>query len=230
MLGSVAAVAWATRTSGDPSRRVLGAVCLGAVVSVLVLDTTSEYLTFTAVSQEFWMLVGLLAGTTLASQASAPVPAHEEPQHVPRAVGAPAPAFGVVAPALQVSRPAARAVAAPARGDFLPRAAAGARKVGIQPGPPPITPPASPGKVVAALNGLRRERPLVSSSFAVLVGFGFARALGFLFQVTAGRALSPDGYGQLTYALAVANVAAVLITTAPLGLSRFLSRSGGDRQ
>src|SRR5262249_42963429 len=35
--------------------------------------------------------------------------------------------------------------------------------------------------------------------------------------------------GRLTYALAVANIAAVLLTTAPLGLSRFLSRSTGRR-
>src|SRR5262245_44681153 len=67
MLASVAAVAWAARSSGDPMHRVLGAVCLAGVVSVLVLDTTSEYLTFTAVSQEFWILVGLLSGAVLAS-------------------------------------------------------------------------------------------------------------------------------------------------------------------
>jgi hypothetical protein len=64
-LGSVAAVAWGIRASEDPLRRVVGAVCLGMVGSVVVLDMTSEYLTFTAVSQEFWMLVGLLAGSVL---------------------------------------------------------------------------------------------------------------------------------------------------------------------
>lgn len=72
MLVAVAAAAWATRTSEDPSVRVLGAVCLGGVVSVVLLDTTSEYLTFTGVSQEFWMLVGLLAGTVMAAQATTP--------------------------------------------------------------------------------------------------------------------------------------------------------------
>jgi hypothetical protein len=70
MLASVAALAWTTRTSQDTSQRVLGGVCLGAVVSVVVLDTTSEYLTFTAVSQEFWMFVGLLSGALLASRSS----------------------------------------------------------------------------------------------------------------------------------------------------------------
>src|SRR2546423_6544290 len=75
MLGTVAAVAWTTRTSQDPMRRVLGAVCLGTVVSVVLLDVTSEYLTFTAVSQEFWMLAGLLAGAVLAAR---PAPAFVE--------------------------------------------------------------------------------------------------------------------------------------------------------
>ncbi|HYW27761.1 MAG TPA: O-antigen ligase family protein [Terriglobales bacterium] len=66
MLGAVAAVAWSSRYGEDLHRRVLGAVCLGAVLSVAALDLTSEYLTFTAVSQEFWMLVGLLSGSVLA--------------------------------------------------------------------------------------------------------------------------------------------------------------------
>ena len=66
----------------------------------------------------------------------------------------------------------------------------------------------------------------------MVVGFGLARALGFLFQVTSGRVLGPEAYGTLGYALAVANVASVLLTTAPLGLSRFLARSAdtADRE
>src|SRR5215510_1317220 len=75
MLASVAALAWAMRGSDDPLRRVLGAVCLGGVVTVVVLDTTSEYLTFTGVSQEFWMFVGLLSGALLAWRSSAAMPA-----------------------------------------------------------------------------------------------------------------------------------------------------------
>lgn len=74
MLASVAALAWAMRASDDPLRRVVGAVCLGGVVSVVMLDTTSEYLTFTGVSQEFWMFVGLLSGALLAWRSSGATP------------------------------------------------------------------------------------------------------------------------------------------------------------
>jgi O-antigen/teichoic acid export membrane protein/glycosyltransferase involved in cell wall biosynthesis len=206
MLGCVAAAAWGIRSSEDPLRRVLGAVCLGMVASVVVLDTTSEYLTFTAVSQEFWMLVGLLAGAVLASRMSTAERARRLPRPVP-------------AGARRASL-------------FAKDMAPGWRAPG-PPAPPRAPEPAATAspfeRVRAALAGLRAERLLVRSSLAVLVGFGTARALGFLFQVTAGRVLSPDGYGQLTYALAVANIAGVLITTAPLGLSRFLSRSSGNR-
>jgi hypothetical protein len=62
MLGTVAAVGWAARRSDDPTHRAVGLTCVGAVVGVVLMDVTSEYLTFTAVSQEFWMLVGLLGG------------------------------------------------------------------------------------------------------------------------------------------------------------------------
>ena len=199
MLASVAGVAWAARSSKDPRRLVLGAVCLGGVVSMVVLDTTSQYLTFTAVSQEFWMLVGLLSGTTLlASPRWRPEAAHRAPMPaaepllvtgVPRVTPLPA-----QAPILQPSLPAADASA-----------------------------------VMTALRRFRPDRLLVRSSIAVIAGFAVARGLGFLFQVTAGRFLSPGGYGRLTYALAVTNLATVLLTTAPIGLSRFLSRSGGNR-
>jgi O-antigen/teichoic acid export membrane protein/glycosyltransferase involved in cell wall biosynthesis len=72
MLGAVAAAGWAARRSDDHSRRVVGLVCAGAVASVLLMDATSEYLTFTAVSQEFWMLVGLLAGFAVAGRLPGP--------------------------------------------------------------------------------------------------------------------------------------------------------------
>lgn len=172
LLAAVAGAGWAARTSPDPSRRVLGCVCAAAVVSVLLLSVTAEYMTFTAVSQEFWMLTGLLAGTLLA-----------------------------------------------------PRAAAGRPVIVIRPQPAPR----GSSRLASTLARLGPERVVARASLAVLVGFGLARALGFLFQVAAGRLLSLDGYGRLTYALAVANVAAVLLTTAPLGLSRFLSRSDGSR-
>ena len=39
----------------------LGATCVAMVVSIGLLELTSEYLTFTSVTQEFWMLTGLLS-------------------------------------------------------------------------------------------------------------------------------------------------------------------------
>jgi O-antigen/teichoic acid export membrane protein/glycosyltransferase involved in cell wall biosynthesis len=186
LLVAVAGAAWAAGRSPDPSRRVLGAVGLAAVVSVVLLNVTAEYLTFTAVSQEFWMLAGLLAGTAMAARAAAARPVLvlvPERRRLPR-------------PQPQTSpRPRLRA----------------------------------PGRLVSAIRGIGPERVLVRSGIAVAAGFGLARALGLAFQVTVGRLLPVDGYGRLTYALAVANVAAVLLTTAPLGLSRFLSRSQGNR-
>jgi O-antigen/teichoic acid export membrane protein len=75
-LGAIAAAGWAARRSDDPALRAVGATCLAAVVSVALLDLTSEYLTFTTVSQELWMLVGLLAAMLGAGQ---PLP---EPAYV----------------------------------------------------------------------------------------------------------------------------------------------------
>jgi len=51
---------WRERYSEDPSARALGAACLGAVVALALTGLTSEYLTFSALTQLFWMLVGLL--------------------------------------------------------------------------------------------------------------------------------------------------------------------------
>jgi O-antigen/teichoic acid export membrane protein/glycosyltransferase involved in cell wall biosynthesis len=183
LLAAVGASAWSTRSRPDLDRRAVGATCLGAVASIVLVDVTSEYLTFTAVSQEFWMLAGLLAGLTL------------------RARAGPAPFVEVGA----VARPA-----------VLPVRIAGAAARRSAPW-------------VGALRRLAPESAFLRSSLAVLVGFGLARLLGFAFQVTAGRLLAPPDYGRLTYALAVAAVLSVLLTTAPLGLSRFLARHAGDR-
>ena len=88
MLAAVTGAAWAARRSGDVSHRVIGAACLGAVISLVLLDTTSEYLTFTAVSQEFWMLVGLLAGGAMAARAAAaPAAVELVPRRPPRRPG-----------------------------------------------------------------------------------------------------------------------------------------------
>jgi len=51
---------WRARASPDPSARTLGAACLGAVLALAITGFTSEYLTFGALTQLFWMLVGLL--------------------------------------------------------------------------------------------------------------------------------------------------------------------------
>ncbi len=57
-----------------------------------------------------------------------------------------------------------------------------------------------------------------------------ARLLGFLFSVAAARLLVPAEFGLLAYALAIVNIASVLITNAPAGLARFVARHQSDRQ
>lgn len=83
-------------------------------------------------------------------------------------------------------------------------------------------------ETMAVVGRLAPERLLLRSSVAVVIGLGLARALGFVFQVVTGRLLLPAEYGRLTYALAVASVLSVLLTAAPLGLSRFLARHETD--
>lgn len=97
-----------------------------------------------------------------------------------------------------------------------------------------------PGRV--ARDGVRARRPttwprvlgrardsLVGASAVIFVGFGAASLLGFVFLVVAARLLGPAEFGQVAYALAVAELAAVLVTTAPFGLSSFLARYREDR-
>jgi stage V sporulation protein B len=64
---------------------------------------------------------------------------------------------------------------------------------------------------------------MVQSAIVVFVGSAAARLLGFLFSVATARLLVPAEFGEMTYALAVVAMASVLMTSAPLGLSRFLS-------
>ena len=75
-LGAIGVAGWDARRAADPTLRAVGATCLAAVASIALLDLTSEYLTFTTVSQEVWMLAGLLAAMLGAGQ---PLP---EPRHV----------------------------------------------------------------------------------------------------------------------------------------------------
>jgi O-antigen/teichoic acid export membrane protein len=78
----------------------------------------------------------------------------------------------------------------------------------------------------------KEESRFVGASAVVSTGFGLARLLGFLFSVSTSRILGPDEFGEMSYALTVASIAGIFVTTAPTGLARFLSRSeqsAGDR-
>jgi hypothetical protein len=61
IFGAVGLVAWRERFHPDSAVRALGGVCLATVIALALMGATSEYLTFGAVSQLFWMQVGLLA-------------------------------------------------------------------------------------------------------------------------------------------------------------------------
>ncbi len=72
------------------------------------------------------------------------------------------------------------------------------------------------------------ELELLQSSSLIFAGFSVARLLGFLFSVVAARVLSPTDFGQMSYVLALATIASVLLSSSPAGLSRFLARHAGD--
>jgi O-antigen ligase len=67
LFAAVGVVGWRERLSPVPEARALGAVCLASVMALALMGATSEYLTFAAVSQLFWMLVGLLAAVRATS-------------------------------------------------------------------------------------------------------------------------------------------------------------------
>jgi hypothetical protein len=69
LFAALAVVAWRERLSPVPEARALGAVCLASVIALGLMGATSEYLTFAAVSQLFWMLVGLLGAVREAAPA-----------------------------------------------------------------------------------------------------------------------------------------------------------------
>jgi hypothetical protein len=64
VLVAVAAVAWSLRSSPVPLHRAMGAVAFASVISFALMEMTSEYLTFTSVTQEFWVLIGLAAAAS----------------------------------------------------------------------------------------------------------------------------------------------------------------------
>ena len=66
MLLAIAVTGWRSRRAGsDPTVRSLGSTCLALVVLLALIGMTAEYLFFGGVSQEFAMLVGLLAAQNL---------------------------------------------------------------------------------------------------------------------------------------------------------------------
>src|SRR5260370_27005259 len=71
-------------------------------------------------------------------------------------------------------------------------------------------------------------RDLAVSSAIAFAGLTVARLLGFLFSVAAARILVPVDYGRMAYGLAVAAIASVLLSSSPIGLSRFLARENDD--
>jgi len=81
--------------------------------------------------------------------------------------------------------------------------------------------------VARATTRLTPEMPLLRSSAIVFAGNTAARFLGLLFSVVAARLLLPAGYGVFAYALAMVNIAGMLVGNAQQGLSRALSRSQG---
>ena len=72
---------------------------------------------------------------------------------------------------------------------------------------------------------LAPEMPFLRSSAIAFSGNTAARFLGLLFSVVAARLLMPAGYGVFAYALALVNIAGMLVGNAQQGLSRALSRS-----
>jgi O-antigen/teichoic acid export membrane protein len=65
MLVAIIAAGWRLRSSLDPGRRAVGAASMSVAVVILLLGTTAQYITFAGLSQEFAMLVGVLAALTL---------------------------------------------------------------------------------------------------------------------------------------------------------------------
>ncbi len=78
------------------------------------------------------------------------------------------------------------------------------------------------------ISSLRPDESFFRSSAIVFAGNTTARFLGLIFSVVAARLLLPAGYGVFAYALAIVNIAGILVGNAQQGLSRSLSRSQGD--
>ncbi|MDP9326101.1 MAG: oligosaccharide flippase family protein, partial [Candidatus Dormibacteraeota bacterium] len=78
------------------------------------------------------------------------------------------------------------------------------------------------------LGQILRRGGMAQSAGVVFIGGATARLLGFLFSVATARLLVPSEFGRMIYVLAVVAVASVFMTSAPQGLSRFLSLHRDD--
>jgi lipopolysaccharide exporter len=91
----------------------------------------------------------------------------------------------------------------------------------------------APSRIAGRLKGLRLDslgHVLLRRSALLFGSIALARILGFAFSVVTARALSPANFGVVTYALALANIASILLYNSPAGLARALARSPGDRE
>lgn len=84
-------------------------------------------------------------------------------------------------------------------------------------------------RLVARLKLDSLSNLLLRRSALLFAGIALTRILGFGFSVVAARALSPSNFGVVTYALALASIASILLYNSPAGLARSLARSHQDR-
>jgi O-antigen/teichoic acid export membrane protein len=87
-------------------------------------------------------------------------------------------------------------------------------------------------RIAGRVKGLRLDslgHVLLRRSALLFGSIALTRILGFGFSVVTARALSPANFGVVTYALALANIASILLYNSPAGLARALARRPEDR-
>ena len=221
LYAAIGITAW--KVTGAPERihRAIGAAVLATILALLALDVTSEYLTFAAFLQLFWMLVGLVGAI-----ARPAIPERAIVLAAPRRSLWPHTGTPVLATALS-SRRATPALRAPApKAGLVPAALATANQAHGAGTPGPAH--QRPGPRPAVWRALRGLLPLAGASATVFSGFAAARLLGFVFSVVAARILLPTAFGQFSYVLAAAAIASMMVTSAPVGLSGYLARHHDD--
>jgi O-antigen/teichoic acid export membrane protein len=93
--------------------------------------------------------------------------------------------------------------------------------------------PVTPSRIAGRVKGLRLDalgHVLLRRSALLFGSIALTRILGFGFSVVTARALSPANFGVVTYALALANIASILLYNSPAGMARALARSPHDRE